>query len=205
MPEFQLVMRAGPTPGKAFPVSGESFTIGREPGNGIVINDPEISRKHSRMWLQGTTYSIEDLGSTNGTFVNGIRLTAPHALRPGEVVALGEQISLVFEAVVSDPNATVMHAAKPVVPEPAPSPAPVSQPISQPIPAYAGQVPAGPEPVSPSAPKKRSPAMIAVIVLLIVILCTFCLCLGFFWWVDSSSSWCQVLPFLVPLFGGACP
>ena len=112
MPEFQLVMRAGPTPGKAFPVSGESFTIGREPGNGIVINDPEISRKHSRMWLQGSTYSIEDLGSTNGTFVNGVRLSAPHSLRPGEVVALGEQISLVFEAVVSDPNATVMSACQ---------------------------------------------------------------------------------------------
>ena len=160
MPEFQLVMRAGPTPGKAFPVSGDSFTIGREPGNGIVINDPEISRKHSRMWLQGNTYSIEDLGSTNGTFVNGIRLTAPHSLRTGEVVALGEQISLVFEAVVSDPNATMLHAAKPSAPEPAP----VSQPISQPIPSFAGQVPAGPEPVTP-APKKRSSAMVVVIVL----------------------------------------
>ncbi len=202
MPEFQLVMRAGPTPGKAFPVSGKSFTIGREPGNGIVINDPEISRKHSRMWLQGSTYSIEDLGSTNGTFVNGVRLSAPHSLRPGEVVALGEQISLVFEAVVSDPNATVMHAAKPNVP--APAPAPVSQPISQPIPAYAGQVPAGPEPVTPEK-KKRSPVMAVVIALLIIFLCIFCLCVGFFWWVDSSSSWCQVLPFLVPLFGGACP
>jgi pSer/pThr/pTyr-binding forkhead associated (FHA) protein len=202
MPEFQLVMRAGPTPGKAFPVSGESFTIGREPGNGIVINDPEISRKHSRMWLQGSTYSIEDLGSTNGTSVNGVRLSAPHSLRPGEVVALGEQISLVFEAVVSDPNATVMHAAKPNVP--APAPAPVSQPISQPIPAYAGQVPAGPEPVTPEK-KKRSPVIAVVIALLIIFLCIFCLCVGFFWWVDSSSGWCQVLPFLVPLFGGACP
>lgn len=206
MPEFQLVMRAGPTPGKAFPVSGESFTIGREPGNGIVINDPEISRKHARVWLQGNSYSIEDLGSTNGTFVNGVRLTAPHSLRPGEVVALGEQISLAYEAVVSDPNATVMHAAKPSIPEPAP--VPMSQPISQPIPAYAGQVPAGPEPVAPSAPKKRSPIMIVVIVLLIAILCIFCLCLGFFWWIDSDPTggrWCQILPFLVNATGGSCP
>lgn len=200
MPEFQLVMRAGPTPGKAFPVSGDSFTIGREPGNGIVINDPEISRKHSRMWLQGTTYSIEDLGSTNGTFVNGVRLNAPHALRPGEVVALGEQISLVFEAVVSDPNATMLHASKPVTPEPAP----VSQPISQPIPSFAGQVPSGPEPVPPAA-KKRSTAMVVVIALLIIFLCIFCLCLVLFYWVDASSNWCNLLPFLVPLFGGSCP
>jgi pSer/pThr/pTyr-binding forkhead associated (FHA) protein len=203
MPEYQIVMRAGPTPGKVFPVSGESFTIGREPGNGIVINDAEISRKHARMSLQGTTYSIEDLGSTNGTFVNGVRLTAPHALRPNEVIAFGEQISVVFEAVVvSDPNATMLHAAKPSTP--APTPAPVSQPISQPIPSYAGQVPAGPEPVNP-APKKRSPVTMIIVVVLILVLCIFCLCLGFFWWVDSGSRWCQLLPFLVPLFGGACP
>jgi pSer/pThr/pTyr-binding forkhead associated (FHA) protein len=202
MPEYQIVMRAGPTPGKVFPVSGESFTIGREPGNGIVINDAEISRKHARMAQQGNTYTIEDLGSTNGTFVNGVRLTAPHALRPGEVIALGEQISVVFEAVVvSDPNATMMHVAKPSAPEPAP----VSQPISQPIPSLAGQVPAGPEPVTPAPPKKRSGGMMLIIVLLIVFLCIFCLCLGFFWWVDSGSRWCQLLPFIVPLFGGSCP
>jgi len=201
MPEFQIVMRAGPTPGKVFPVSGESFTIGREPGNGIVINDAEISRKHARMSQQGTTYSIEDLGSTNGTFVNGVRLTAPHALRPGEVIAFGEQISVVFEAVVvSDPNATMLHTAKPSTP----APAPVSQPISQPIPSYAGQVPAGPEPVTP-APKKRSSVTMIIVVVLILMLCIFCLCLGFFWWVDSGSRWCQLLPFLVPLFGGSCP
>lgn len=207
MPEYQIVMRAGPTPGKVFPVSGESFTIGREPGNGIVINDAEISRKHARMSQQGTTYTIEDLGSTNGTFVNGIRLTAPHALRPGEVIAFGEQISVVFEAVVNaDPNATMLSTAKPVVVAAAPvsSPPQVSRPVSQPVPSYAGQVPAGPEPVTP-APKKRSSSVMIIIVLLVIVLCIFCLCLGFFWWIDSGSRWCDILPFLVPLFGGSCP
>ena len=205
MPEYQIIMRAGPTPGKVFPVSGESFTIGREPGNGIVINDAEVSRKHARMVQSGNTYTIEDLGSTNGTFVNGIRLTAPHTLRPGEVIAFGEQISVVFEAVVvTDPNATMLHTAKPSTPAPAPAPAPVSQPISQPIPSIAGQVPAGPEPAVP-APKKGSSRTIIIVVLVLLVLCICCLCLGFFYWVDSGSRWCQILPFLVPLFGGACP
>jgi pSer/pThr/pTyr-binding forkhead associated (FHA) protein len=205
MPEYQIVMRAGPTPGKVFPVSGESFTIGREPGNGIAINDAEVSRKHARMAQQGTTYTIEDLGSTNGTFVNGVRLTAPHALRPGEVIAFGEQISVVFEAVVNtDPNATMLSSAKPVVAAAPVSSPPISKPVSQPIPSYAGQVPAGPEPVTP-APKKRSSSMVIIVVLLIVVLCVFCACLGFFWWIDSGSRWCQILPFLVPLFGGSCP
>jgi len=202
MPEFQIVMRAGPTPGKVYPVSGESFTIGREPGNGIVINDAEVSRKHARMAQQGTTYTIEDLGSTNGTFVNGIRLTGPHVLRPGEVIAFGEQISVVFETVpVSDPNATMLHAAKPM---PEQAAAPVSKPVSQPIPSIAGQVPAGPEPVTP-APKKGGSRTIIIVVLVLLVLCICCSCLTFFWWVDSGSRWCQVLPFLVPLFGGACP
>jgi hypothetical protein len=205
MPEYQIVMRAGPTPGKVFPVSGESFTIGREPGNGIVINDAEVSRKHARMSQQGTTYTIEDLGSTNGTFVNGVRLTAPHALRSGEVIAFGEQISMVFEAVeVSDPNATMLHAAKPT-PPPAPASAPpVSRPVSQPVPSFAGQVPAGPEAVTP-APKKSNSRTITIVVLVLLVLCICCTCVGFFYWVDSGSRWCQLLPFLVPLFGGSCP
>ncbi len=208
MSEYQIVIRAGPTPGKVFPVSGESFTIGREPGNGIVINDAEVSRKHARMSQQGNTYSIEDLGSTNGTFVNGVRLTAPHALRPGEVIAFGDQISVVFEAVVaSDPNATMMHTAKPV-PATAPASAPpISLPVSQPIPSYAGQVPAGPEPVTP-APKKRSTTTVILVVVLVLVLCVLCVCLGFFWWIDSDPTggrWCQIAPFLVTATGGVCP
>jgi predicted component of type VI protein secretion system len=207
MPEYQIVMRAGPTPGKVFPVSGESFTIGREPGNGIIINDAEISRKHARMSQQENTYTIEDLGSTNGTFVNGVRLTAPHALRPGEVIAFGEQISVVFEAVVvADPNATMLHAAKPA-PAPAPETSSVSSPISQPVPSFAGQVPAGPEPVTP-APKKRSSTTMIIVILLIVVLCVFCCCLAAFWWIDSDPTggrWCQIAPFLVTAMGGTCP
>lgn len=71
---IQLVMRTGPTPGKAFPLSKSEIVIGRDATCDIVINDAEISRRHAKMTMQETGYVLEDLGSTNGTFVDGQRL-----------------------------------------------------------------------------------------------------------------------------------
>ena len=96
--QYQLIMRSGPTPGAAYTLEGDQITIGRDSTNGITINDAEISRRHARLTFQGGKYILEDLGSTNGTFVNGQRLAGPRVLKPGEVVSFGEQIVLVFEA-----------------------------------------------------------------------------------------------------------
>ena len=98
MAQFQFVMRSGPTPGVIFPLEGDQLTIGRDANNGVAINDAEVSRKHSRLTFQGGKYVLEDLGSTNGTFVNGQRLAGPRVLKAGEVVSFGEQIVMVFEA-----------------------------------------------------------------------------------------------------------
>ena len=71
---FQLVMRAGPTPGKVFSLSKTELYLGRDISNDIVINDAEVSRKHVRLMLQSGQFVLEDLGSTNGTFVNNQRV-----------------------------------------------------------------------------------------------------------------------------------
>jgi hypothetical protein len=141
---FQLIMRSGPNPGKAFDLTKNEIFIGRDISNDVVISDAEVSRKHARVSLHAGGYVLEDLGSTNGTFVNGQRLMGPHALRPGESIMFGENVSLSFEA-VSDENATLQSA--PPVPPPAPPPIrrpapPAAQPV--PPPAYSGQVPPGP-------------------------------------------------------------
>ena len=47
-PQFQLIMRSGPTPGASFILEGDQLTVGRDSTNEIVINDAEISRRHSR-------------------------------------------------------------------------------------------------------------------------------------------------------------
>lgn len=107
---YQLVMQKGPNPGKIFELVQDELTIGRDITNRVVINDPEVSRRHSRLALGASGYTIEDLGSTNGTFVDGQRLMGPHLLRPGQTVMLGEKISLTYEAIGFDPNATLVGA-----------------------------------------------------------------------------------------------
>jgi hypothetical protein len=108
---FQLVMQKGPNPGKIYELAQEEVTIGRDISNRIVINDPEVSRRHARLTLQVGGYVIEDLGSTNGTFVDGQRLMGPHLLRPGQTVMLGEKITMAYEALGFDPNATIVGVA----------------------------------------------------------------------------------------------
>ena len=188
--QFQLIMRTGPTPGAAYTLEGDQMTIGRDSSNEIVINDAEISRRHARLTFQGGKYVLEDLGSTNGTFVNGQRLAGPRVLKAGEVVSFGEQIVLVFEASTFDPAATVASPRASAVPS-------ASRPVAAPPPPpseYSGNVPASPVPSSsaPAAKKMNiTPILIGGAVLFVV-----CLCGGILWYIDANYLWCTFLPFL---------
>ena len=64
------------------------LTIGRAPDNDLIINDPTISSHHARIYTYLTVSYIEDLDSTNGTYVDGKRVKK-HVLRPGNVISLG--------------------------------------------------------------------------------------------------------------------
>lgn len=218
MSSFRLVLRAGPTPGKVFPLEKDEMFIGREANSDIVINDPEVSRKHARLFVQGGNMILEDLGSTNGTSVNGQRLTGPYVLRAGEIVTLGEKITLLFESVASDPNATMASsrmssqpqftaqspqppayqppAAQPPVYAP-PPPAPRYQP---PPPAFSGQIPASPQPVQAPARKNSTVWIIVVVVILLFLICA---CAGIIYYIDANSLWCS-LPVPKSIFQG-CP
>jgi len=208
--QYQLVMHSGPTPGKIFPMEGDVLTIGREAGNAIVINDAEVSRKHTQFVFQGGKYIVTDLGSTNGTFVNGQRLTGQHILQPGEVISLGEQINLLFESVIAvDPNATMMSAGRaPVIPRavaPAPRPQPVIQPAPQPV-NYAGQVPAGPAQVYAAPPQQQGGGSRTMLIVGVIILVVLCCCVGGAFVYDYMKLWCSPLTsWLVPMMGGTCP
>jgi len=181
--QFQFVMRSGPTPGATYPLEGDQLTIGRDSNNGVVINDSEISRKHARLTFQGGKYVLDDLGSTNGTFVNGQRLVGPVVLKSGDVVSLGEQIVLMFDVLSVDAGATVISSRKsapaPVVPPPAPVAAP-------PPPSYS----------TPLTPAKRNNTLLYVIGGLVVL----CVCVGVVYaigtYIDNNSLWCTFFPFL---------
>lgn len=185
MAQYQFVMRSGPTPGVTFPLDGDQLTIGRDSTNPVAINDAEVSRKHARLMFQGGKYVLEDLGSTNGTFVNGQRLAGPVVLKPGDVVSLGEQIVLMYDAIAADAGATVAvprRAVQQSAPPPAYSPTPAAPP-----PAAAYSAPAS----SPAKPGNMMPIFIGVGVFLFI-----CLCVGFFWWVDATYRWCVLFPFI---------
>lgn len=64
------------TQGKvAFEFTEDLITIGRAPDNMVIIDDPSVSSRHAQLELSGETYRIKDLGSTNGTRVNGTPIT----------------------------------------------------------------------------------------------------------------------------------
>lgn len=189
--QFQLIMRSGPTPGATFALEGDQIDIGRDSSNGIVINDAEISRRHARLTFQGGKYVLEDLGSTNGTFVNGQRLAGPRVLKSGEVVSFGEQIVMIYEAVHIDAGATVVSPRAAVVPAAAPRPVMTTPP--PPPTEYVGSVPANPAPISGTIIRRPNPVVIFVAVGVFLFLC---MCVAFFWWVDANFLWCTFFPFL---------
>jgi two-component system response regulator GlrR len=73
----------------------DSITLGSHPGNGLVIADPTVSRFHARIVLDANGYLLRDLDSTNGTFVNGMRVQGAY-LPPKARLGLGD-VEVLFE------------------------------------------------------------------------------------------------------------
>ena len=120
-PTAALVVRQGSQAGMSFVISGSQVVLGREEGLDIVLQDPESSRRHARVSWQGGRYVIEDMGSTNGTFVNGIQITMPQALNPGDSIGIG-QTALVFQLSGAEIGPSVYQAPPQQVPVYAPAP-----------------------------------------------------------------------------------
>jgi len=89
MPTLAVVQ--GPDHGKAFDVNGSTLVIGRDPSCDVPLHDPGISRQHARMELRGDHYVLKDLGSANGSYVNGMRVTES-SLQPGDQIRVGNTI-----------------------------------------------------------------------------------------------------------------
>jgi hypothetical protein len=121
-PTASLIVRQGPQAGMSFSLIGNQVLIGREEGIDIILQDPEASRRHSRISWQGAEFVIEDLGSTNGTFVNGVQITTPQILNPGDSIGIG-QTALVFQ-VSGAPAGAYSYQAPPPQQAPSYSPPP---------------------------------------------------------------------------------
>jgi len=86
-----LVVVHGPDHGKSFDINGSSLVIGRDPSCDVPLRDPGISRHHARLELKGDHYILIDLGSSNGTCVNGVRV-AESSLRAGDQIRIGNTL-----------------------------------------------------------------------------------------------------------------
>ena len=89
----RLVVLSSPAlrEGEAHELDSSSVTIGRGPQNDVPIEEDQFaSADHARFEPRQDGIYVLDVGSTNGTFVNGSRLVEPHRLRPGDVVRVGE-------------------------------------------------------------------------------------------------------------------
>jgi hypothetical protein len=80
---------------QTFPLTGELIRLGRAPQNEVVINAKNVSRFHCQIKREGDKLILEDLGSTNGTFVNDVLLKQSHVLSVGDVARIGHEY-LVF-------------------------------------------------------------------------------------------------------------
>jgi diguanylate cyclase (GGDEF)-like protein len=84
-----LIQYNGDTLGRRFLLDVPEIIIGRMPTAGISIPDDSVSREHARVISTGDSVAVEDLGSSNGTFIHNQRVEARHTLRDGDILRLG--------------------------------------------------------------------------------------------------------------------
>ncbi len=111
-----LVVTQGALTGQRLELEGE-LVIGRE-GVAVTIDDPELSRRHAAVRPIEGGYEVEDLGSLNGTFVNGRRIEGPTKLSGGDTIKLGQNV---LELEAARAPATVASPSPAFTPGPAPA------------------------------------------------------------------------------------
>jgi len=93
-----LIAQSGPLQGERWVLRSERLLIGRGAECDIVVPDRQISRQHARIRRAPEGIVVEDLGSKNGTHVNGVRIEAPTVLQDGDVVQIAFGLELMFVA-----------------------------------------------------------------------------------------------------------
>lgn len=211
-----LVITEGPNQGKTYPLYEVSCTLGRAADNTVVFDSSRVSRHHAQIRLLPSGAIVEDLDSTNGTWLNGEQLTEPRLLSPGDQIRLADYVTLAYfvEAVGQDatvlegasgPSTQVMEDARPPVYPPVrpsdgpphPFPPDPIEPAPSPQPAYASPAPSGykeqpaPEAVVPAPARQRSGWLYALIGLFLALIC-LCVALSVYLWFAPITFWERV-------------
>ena len=88
----RLVVTHGALTGTTLPLTSSAILIGRAPACTLVLDDDYASTRHARIFPQGTDWVVEDLGSTNGTFIGSFRLAEPTILPIDTPVRIGQNV-----------------------------------------------------------------------------------------------------------------
>ncbi|MBN1888085.1 MAG: FHA domain-containing protein [Thermoflexales bacterium] len=193
MSPIRLVIRQGPGAGQAIEAQQPVLTIGRSRENDLHVDDPQISRHHARLIQQGTAYVLEDLGSTNGTFVNNQRLSAPATIQPGDMIRLGNNVLMDVQA-------------------PPPAVQPMTPPLSAAPPLPSSRHSYAPPPPAPAAWEPERPGhplrnlAIGCGLLLVLMVCMLAVAFLLYWFAppELAGPICDIVRPL-PLIGAVCP
>jgi len=166
-PLASLLIRNGPQKGDRIPIRVPVVNIGRAEYNDIVLADESVSSTHAKLLRRDDIWVVVDVGSTNGTFVEGERVTAEAAIAPGTTLRFGE-LSVLFDP-ADAPDAEEAGGTKviqalvvPDTPALAEPPAAATPPAPAPAPRRA------PRPIVAAPRRRRSPAIWLVPVLLVL-------------------------------------
>lgn len=156
------------------------ITVGRVQGNDVILGKGNVSKRHSRIVLKDGRFIVVDLKSTNGTYVNGRKITSPLVVKPGDKIYIGDFIITLDELEAASqphigqpesyPAAAPISSAPPADTPRPPPPAPAAPPPAPPpleyVPAFAAapppaapvqHLPPVPQPAAPTAPVRPAP------------------------------------------------
>ena len=176
-PLASFLFRSGELRGKRLPIKVPVVNIGRGDYNDVVIADPSVSTMHAKLQRRDAVWILTDLGSTNGTFVEGERLTGEAPLGPGTTLRFGD-VSALFEPLddsVPAPRSDSTRMMPRIEPEEASAQSSSAQPVvastPDPVSEPAVEVPR-PRPRRPihvAPPRPKSPSTMTVVGLLILV------------------------------------
>lgn len=187
-PLASLLFRSGELKGKRLPIKVPVVNIGRGDYNDLVITDPSVSTMHAKLQRREAIWILTDLGSTNGTFVEGERLTGEMPLSPGTTLKFGD-VSALFEP-LDEPvpvgrtkQTRLMERIVAEPPKAAPAPPPPAPAPPPPAPAAPVEVARAAEPeietprprprprrpIHMAPPRPKSPSTLTVVGLLILV------------------------------------
>jgi S-DNA-T family DNA segregation ATPase FtsK/SpoIIIE len=107
-PGLQLHVIGGPDAGRAYAVQDGTLVLGRGSADVVELDDPRVSRRHAALNVSEGTVSVEDLGSRNGTTVDGVLVAGPVGLELGQLLRIGDSLLTLVQA--SDPDAALAEA-----------------------------------------------------------------------------------------------